>query len=38
MERRIRDRNDSPLKNKLIQDSEGNAAMDTQFQTPTKQR
>jgi hypothetical protein len=32
------DGNHSPLKNNLIQDSEGNEESHTQFQTLTKQR
>jgi hypothetical protein len=33
-----KDGNHSPLKNKLVQDSEGNEENRYQIQTPTKQR
>jgi hypothetical protein len=38
MGRQKRDGNHSPLKNKLIQDSEGNEENGYPVQTPTKQR
>jgi hypothetical protein len=38
MGRQKRDGKHSPPQNNLIQDSEGNEKMDTQFWTPTKQR
>jgi hypothetical protein len=38
MGRQKRDRNHSPHKNKLVQDSEENEENDTSFWTPTIQR